>query len=149
MATMLDGVSIAPRRVIAGAQGEVRHVLKNTDPEFSGDVLPFGEVYASVVYPGVPKDWKLHTQSTSRMSVLVGMVKFVLCDKRETSITFGQFQEVVLGERMHGLLLIPQGIAYTWKNLWTTESMILNIATHPHDPLEAKSIPLSEIPFGW
>lgn len=149
MATNIEGVSFVPRRVIPSAQGEVRHVLKNTDPEYSIDALPFGEAYLSILFPDFRKDWKLHSRCVSRLAVLVGSIEFALYDMRETSPTCGQFDRITVGETQHGLLVIPAGVAATWRNVSEGNTMILNIATMPHDPNESKIIPFEEISFVW
>lgn len=149
MTTNLEGVLFVPRRIIASGQGEVRHVLKNTDPEFLTDILPFGEAYLSILFPDQRKDWKLHTQSTSRLAVLLGMIEFAMYDMRESSPTYKQFQRITIGDDNYGLLVIPHGIAATWRNITSGNTMILNIATKPHDPNESKMIPFEEIPFVW
>ena len=149
MSATIEGVYFVPRRVIPSSQGEVRHVLKNTDPEFSLDALPFGEAYISILFPDLRKDWKLHTGSVSRLAVLQGTIEFVMHDMRETSPTFGQFQRETVGDQQYGLLVVPAGVAATWRNVSEGNTMILNIATLPHDPAESKIIPFEEIEFTW
>ena len=149
MSTNLEGVLFVVRRIIPSGQGEVRHVLKNTDPEFSTEVLPFGEAYVSILFPDQKKDWKLHTQSTSRLAVLSGMIEFAMYDMRESSLTYKQFQRITIGDDNYGLLVIPSGVAATWRNISSGKTMILNIATKPHDPNESKIIPFEDIEFTW
>ena len=149
MSEFIEGVSFVPRRIIPSAQGEVRHVLKNTDPEFSLDELPFGEAYISILYPDFRKDWKLHTKCVSRLAVLTGTIEFVMYDMRENSTSYRQFQRMSVGDENYGLLVIPEGVAATWRNVSPGNTMILNIATLPHDPLESKIIPFDEIQFTW
>jgi len=144
----IDGVVFAPRRIIQGAQGEVKHILKSTDPEY-GEEVPFGEVYVSTVHVGVTKAWKLHTKSTSRLTVLDGSIKFVLCDKRESSSTFEQIDEIVMDASHYGLLVIPPNIAYGWQNLSEQTSVLLNVSSLPHDPEEAKQIEFGDILYDW
>ncbi len=145
----IEGVVFVPRRVITGAQGEVRHLLKNTDAEFSLQSLPFGEAYVSILYPDLRKDWKLHSVCVNRLAVLVGTVEFAMHDMRENSSTFGQFQKEMVGVDHHGLLVIPAGVAATWRNVSAGNTMILNLATLAHDPAESKIIPFKEINFHW
>jgi len=149
MSEQIDGVSFVPRRIIPSAQGEVKHLLKNTDPEFSTESLPFGEAYLSILYPGFRKDWKLHTKCLQRLYVLVGMVEFAMYDARENSPTYGKFQREMIGVDRHGILIIPPGVIATWRNVTEGNTMILNLATLPHDPEESKIIPFEEIPFQW
>ncbi len=149
MSESIEGVMFVPRRVIPGAQGEVRRVLKSTDPEFSVDALPFGEAYISILYPDFRKDWKLHTTCVSRLAVLQGTIEFALYDMRENSSTYRQYQRMSVGDENYGLLVIPEGVAATWRNVSPGNTMILNIATLPHDPVESKIIPFDEIEFVW
>ena len=46
---MLHGVQMVPLRRIPDERGMVMHMLRNDDPHFT----EFGEIYFSVVYPGV------------------------------------------------------------------------------------------------
>ena len=149
MSETIEGVAFAPRRIIPSGQGEVRHVLKCTDAEFSLDQLPFGEAYLSILYPDLRKDWKLHTKSVSRLAVLQGTIEFAMYDMRETSSTYKQFQRMTVGDDHYGLLIIPDGVAATWRNVTPGNTMILNVATLPHDPAESKIIPFEEIEFVW
>jgi NAD dependent epimerase/dehydratase family len=55
---MIEGVVIHPLRQIPDERGKVMHMLRAQDPHFVG----FGEIYFSVVYPGVVKGWHLHKQ---------------------------------------------------------------------------------------
>lgn len=146
---MIDGVQFVPRRVIAGEQGEIRHLLKCTDPEFSANTLPFGEAYLSILYPGVQKGWKLHARCVQRLTVPVGMIEFAMFDRREGSSTYGVFQRECIGEDRHGMLVIPPGVCTTWRGMTEGNTMILNFSTLPHDPEESQSIPFEEIAFEW
>ena len=51
---MIHGVEMFPLRRIQDERGMVMHMLKATDPHFQ----KFGEIYFSVIYPGVIKDRK-------------------------------------------------------------------------------------------
>ena len=48
---MIDGVEIFPLRRIQDERGMVMHMLRADDKHFTN----FGEIYFSVVYPGVIK----------------------------------------------------------------------------------------------
>jgi len=70
------------------------HMLRNDDPGFES----FGEIYFSVVFPGVIKGWHLHRRMTLNYAVPVGLIKLVLYDDRESSSTRGELMEVFSGE---------------------------------------------------
>ena len=68
---MIPGVVITPLKQIPDERGKVMHMLKRTDPHFSG----FGEIYFSVVNPGAVKAWKKHLQMTLNLAVIQGAAK--------------------------------------------------------------------------
>lgn len=144
----IKGVIFEERKVIKGESGEVKHLLKSTDVLFSSD-LPFGEAYVSTIFPNVLKAWKLHTISTSRIACILGSVKFVLCDLRDDSPTKNIIDEIEIGENHYGILCIPNGIAYGWKNSSEANSILINISTHPHHPDDAKNLPENAIEYDW
>ncbi|MFH0928594.1 MAG: dTDP-4-dehydrorhamnose 3,5-epimerase family protein [bacterium] len=141
----LDGVILTPLKIIPDERGQVMHMLRADAPHFQ----KFGEMYFSVIYPGVTKGWKIHSLSTSNLAVPVGRVKFVLCDKREGSGTKDQFQEIYLGDNNYQLLTIPAGIAYAWKNLISETAYVANCATEVHSPNESKNLPFTDIVYKW
>ena len=70
---MIDGVRIRPLRQIPAERGKVMHMLRADAPHFE----TFGEIYFSVVNPGVVKGWHLHHRMTINYAVVVGMIKLV------------------------------------------------------------------------
>ena len=144
---MIDGVSIHPLRQIPDDRGRIMHMLKETDAHFE----KFGEIYFSTVYPGVIKGWHVHRSMTLNYAVVSGMVKLVLCDMREASLTKGEIQEMCLGEQNYALVRVPPGVVNGFQGLGTKEAIVANCATEPHDSREITRIdPLSpEIPYDW
>src|SRR3954464_14480386 len=112
---MISGVVIAPRRVIPDDRGRVMHVMKATDPEFER----FGEIYFSTIYPGVVKGWHLHREMVIHYAVPVGMIKLVLYDDRKGSKTFGQIDEIYVGEGNHCLVKVPTLVWNGFKGVGT------------------------------
>src|SRR5437762_9334676 len=90
MSTGIDGVVVHPLRRIPDERGVVMHMLKATDPHFVG----FGEIYFSVIYPGIIKGWHLHSKMVINYAVIDGNIKLVLYDQRESSPTYQQLQEI-------------------------------------------------------
>ena len=91
---VLDGVQMVPLRRIPDERGMVMHMLRNDDPHFT----EFGEIYFSVVYPGVIKGWHLHSRMTINYAVVDGSIKLVLYDQRKSSPTYQRIQEIVFGQ---------------------------------------------------
>ena len=144
---MIQGVVISPRKVIPDDRGKVMHVLKATDPEFE----KFGEVYFSVVYPGVVKGWHLHKEMVINYAVPQGMIKLVLFDDRPGSKTHGELQEIYLGQDNYCLVKVPVGVWNGFKGLGVTPALVINCATIPHDPAEIQRMDPhhSHIPYDW
>ena len=144
---MIQGVSIRPLRQILDERGKVMHMLRKDDPEFA----EFGEIYFSVVYPGVVKGWHLHTRMTLNYAVPVGLIKLVLFDDRGESPTRGQVAEVFAGPENYRLIQIPPGVWNGFKGLGQAPSLVANCADIPHDPAEIqRKDPFDpSIPYDW
>lgn len=144
---MIEGVLIHPLRQIPDERGKVMHMLRADDPHFE----KFGEIYFSVVYPGVVKGWHLHHKMTINYAVPFGSIKLVLYDDREGSRTRGEIQEVFLGESNYSLVRVPPEIWNGFKGIGVTHAIVANCATVPHDPSEIVRLdPFSDkIPYDW
>ena len=138
---------VTPLRRIPDERGAVFHMLREDSPGFER----FGEIYFSLVYPGVVKGWHLHRHMTLNYAVPVGMVKLVCYDDREGSPTRGVVQELHTGELNYALVTIPPLIWNGFKGEGTGAALVANCATHPHDPGEIeRTDPFeSQIPYDW
>jgi dTDP-4-dehydrorhamnose 3,5-epimerase len=142
---MLEGVSLTPLNEILNDKGNIFHALKSTDETF----ISFGEAYFSNVNYGEIKGWKKHSRMFLNLIVPLGTIKFVLFDDRELSTTFGQFQEVEIGELNYQRLFVPPGIFMSFQGIGLHRNMLLNIASIPHDPTESVNKELPEIIYSW
>ncbi len=144
---MIHGVHLTPLQQIPDERGAIFHMLRCDDPEFEA----FGEIYFSLVYPGVIKAWHLHTRMTLNYAVPIGMIKMVLYDARPDSPTQGQLQEIFTGERNYLRVRVPPGVQNGFKGIGPVPALVANCATIPHDPGEIQRLdPFSEaIPYRW
>lgn len=144
---MIQGVSIHPLKQIPDDRGKVMHMLKATDPHFE----QFGEIYFSMVYPGIVKGWHIHTRMVLNYAVVVGLIKLVLYDDRPESHTKGQIQELILGESNYCLVKVATGIWNGFKGLGKSPSIVANCPNIPHDPAEIGRIDPYDnpIPYDW
>jgi dTDP-4-dehydrorhamnose 3,5-epimerase len=144
---MIDGVVTTPLAKIADERGAVLHMLRCDDPHFER----FGEIYFSLVYPGVVKGWHLHSRMTLNYAVVSGMIKLALYDDREASPTRGTVQELFLGDLNYSLVRIPPGIWNGFKGVGTGPALVANCATLPHDPGEITRLDPHDprIPYDW
>ena len=144
---MIAGVRVTPLKQIADARGKVMHMLRCDDPHFDR----FGEIYFSIVYPGIIKGWHLHTKMTLNYAVVSGMIQLALYDARKGSPTEKEIQEIFTGEDHYCLVTIPPGIWNGFKGIGLHSAIVANCATTPHDPAEIQRMdPLAkEIPYDW
>src|SRR5947209_19297290 len=145
--TAIHDTRITPLRRIADERGAVFHMLRAEDPVFER----FGEIYFSLVYPGVVKGWHLHHRMTLNYAVPSGMVKLVLYDDRADSPTRGSLQELHIGELNYVLVTIPPLIWYGFKGEGSGPALVANCATISHDPdeIERRDPFAAGIPYDW
>lgn len=143
----IEGVIAKPLKKIPDERGCIYHMLRCNDPIFE----KFGEIYFSVVYPGVIKGWHLHKEMTLNYAVLSGMIKLVLYDDRENSSTKGNLLEIVTGDENYLLVKIPPLIWNGFKGIGDKAAIVANCATLPHDPNEIKRLDpfTKKIPYNW
>ena len=143
----IEGLRITALRRIADERGAVFHMLREDDPAFER----FGEIYFSLVYPGVVKGWHLHRRMTLNYAVPVGMVKLVCYDDRPDSPTRGAVEELHVGELNYVLVTIPPLVWNGFKGEGAAPALVANCATIPHEPHEIERIDpfVNDIPYDW
>jgi dTDP-4-dehydrorhamnose 3,5-epimerase len=144
----IHDVTVTPLRRIPDERGAVMHMLREDDPAFER----FGEIYFSLVYPGVVKGWHLHTRITLNYAVPIGMVKLVCYDDREGSPTRGALQELHVGELNYALVTIPPLVWNGFKCEGSSPALVANCATAAHAPDEIERMEPFEngrIPYDW
>ena len=144
---MIQGVLVHLLTQIPDERGKIMHMLKETDPHFER----FGEIYFSMVYPGVVKGWHRHLKMTLHYTVVTGAVKLALYDDRPGSPTHSEVQELFLGESNYCLVKVPPMVWNGFKGVGTVPAIVPNCATIPHDPQEIERVdPASpKIPYDW
>ena len=144
---MIEGVRITPLRRIPDERGAILHMLRADDPHFEA----FGEIYFSMVYPGVVKGWHLHKVMTLNYAVPVGVITLALYDDRAESPTRGEVMELPLGGDDYNLVTIPPLVWNGFRGDGDVPAFVANCATIPHDPEEIVRIdPQSpDVPYRW
>ncbi len=128
----IAGVLVKPLTQIGDERGKIMHMMRVDDSAFE----KFGEIYFSMIYPGVVKGWHLHKEMTLNYACVSGRIKLVLFDEREGSSSKGVLQEIFLGEENYKLVQIPPGVWNGFKGVGIKESIVANLATTAHDPAE-------------
>ena len=140
----MEGVTLYELQQITVKNGDIFHALKSTDAGYAG----FGEAYFSQIQPGTIKGWKKHIRLRLNIIVPAGKIKFVIYDDRKYSSTFGQFEEYTLSPSgNYKRLVLEPGLWMAFMGLDNTTSILLDIIPEPHDPNEAKNLPLDSIPY--
>lgn len=139
----LTDILVTPLRQIETVGGDVLHVMKQSDAGYAG----FGEAYFSWVSDGAIKAWKRHTQMTMNIAVPVGQVRFVFrCINVDGA---DEFRVEEIGVNRYVRLTIPPGIWFGFQGLHEPQSLVLNIASIPHDPNEVERLALTDINYDW
>ena len=135
---LATGAIVTPLRRIESPKGDVYHGLKATEDTFRG----FGEAYFSVVHARVTKGWKRHNLMTLNLVVPVGIIEFQLRSDDGTVA-----ESLQLGESRYARLSVPPGIWMAFTGVGEGLNLLLNIASIPHDPNEAVTLPLEHFPL--
>jgi len=144
---MIEGVEIIPLKQFPDERGKIMHMLRCDDPWFE----KFGEIYFSVVYPGIIKGWHLHKSMILNYAVVSGTIKLVLYDSRDSSTSKGELMELFPGESYYSLIKIPPGIWNGFKGIGIKPAIVANCSSEPHDPNEIMRLdPFNPyIPYNW
>lgn len=136
----LDDILVTNLSRIATPGGDVLHALKKSDDGFEG----FGEAYFSWADHGAIKAWKRHNQMTMNVIVPFGEVRFVFFVEG-TNI----FRVEEIGINRYVRLTVPAGICFGFQGLAEPQSLVVNIASIPHDPEEVNRFPLNYVKYNW
>lgn len=144
---MIEGVIIQELKQIVDERGKVMHMLRADSPLFT----QFGEIYFSVVNPGVVKAWKRHYKMTQHFAVPVGKIKLIIYDNRENSPTLEKIEILEIGEGNYCLVKIPPMLWYGFQGLSAVPALIANCTNIPHDQNEVERCGLFDkvIPYNW
>ena len=140
---MIKGVVITNLNIINTPGGNVKHAMKKSDNGFEG----FGEAYFSNIDKDAIKAWKRHKKMTLNLIVPLGKIRFVLFDNRDKLNT--KFQEVILSKDNYCRLTIPPMIWMGFQGLSDGKSMLLNIASIEHNPIEHEKKNINQIKYDW
>jgi dTDP-4-dehydrorhamnose 3,5-epimerase len=146
---MIQGVRTKDLKVIPDERGLLMEMMRCDDEFFQ----KFGQVYLSVVYPGVVKGWHYHKIQTDHFVIVKGMAKVVLHDSRDDSPTKGETNEFFLGENNRKLVVVPPLVLHGMKGIGMEPAYLVNVPTEAYnydDPDEYRVDPhTGGIPYDW
>lgn len=122
---------------IQTANAQISKFINKKDNDFYG----FGELYGSIIKKNEIKAWKMQKLNTMNIFVLIGSVKFVFSDKKNT------FQISINSKNNKRITVLP-GIFYGFKGL-VNKSMVINLINNTHDEKKNTKKPLDYIDFNW
>jgi dTDP-4-dehydrorhamnose 3,5-epimerase len=76
---VIEGVATKRLKVIPDERGRLMECLRSDDELF----VKFGQFYMTTTFPGVVKGWHLHHVQWDNIVCVKGMIRLVLCDRRE------------------------------------------------------------------
>jgi len=107
---VIEGVTVRELDSRLGAEGFEVKVWGPGD--FGGQLL---QASCRHVFPGVVQAWVLRRRAGERITCLQGMIKLVLCDRREGSPSRDKIMELYLGEFRPREVMVPPGVLMGWK----------------------------------
>jgi dTDP-4-dehydrorhamnose 3,5-epimerase len=133
-------VLFRPTRPVPHEDGHVTEVSRADWDAIGGPIV---QVHLTTTLPGRHRAWGLHQRSTDRLFVASGLVKFAVYDGRVNSPTYGCVNEVTVSEKNPGLLIVPPSLYHGWKNIGTTEAIIINMPSsmYNYDAPDALDLP--------
>ncbi|MFQ5636811.1 MAG: dTDP-4-dehydrorhamnose 3,5-epimerase family protein [bacterium] len=145
---MIHGVEIKELTTYPDERGFFREIIRKND-DFFGE--GFGQFSHSLMYPGVAKAWHVHKTQVDWWYLPVGNIKLGLYDTRKDSPSFGQTEEIFMGENYGAKVVkIPPGVAHGCKVLGDV-AHLLYITSNIYDPEEEGRIAHDdpEIGYDW
>lgn len=139
----LNHILLTPLRQISAEGGNVLHAMKQGEVGYAG----FGEAYFSCVAFGAIKAWKRHLKMTMNLIVPVGQVRFVFRSANNNGIDEFRVEEIGAGRYVR--ITVPPCTWFGFQGLHAPQSLVLNIASIPHDPNEVERLALSDVDYDW
>jgi len=144
--TDISGVWFAQARRYADERGWLIETWRQDWLE-SPELVPATPVmsYMSLTRPGVARGPHEHKDQTDYFAFLgPSTFKVYLWDGRSDSPTEGTHLTFLLGESNPGILIVPPGVIHAYKNIGSTDGLVLNLPNRLFAGRE-KTEPVDEI----
>lgn len=110
---MIHGVVVKELATHVDDRGFFRELIRSTDEFFAEG---FGQLSHALVHQGVAKAWHIHKIQIDWWYVATGTLRVALHDTRESSPTYRETMELLLGEQLPGRVLrVPTGVAHGFR----------------------------------
>ncbi len=149
---LIEGVVLKDITLYADERGFLVELMRFNDEDMRASNIK--QIIASYSYPGVVKGWHLHTRQEDRLVCVKGMVKLVLYDYRSDSPTYGQINEIFMGEYHPRAVFIPPGIFHGVKNIGQDIAVVIGMPSLLYDPdnvdeIRVHPVQNNIIPYDW
>jgi len=142
---MIEGVEIKRIKRHVDDRGYFEEILRVDDPIFT----QFGQWSLSKMATGVIKAWHVHKAQADYWFVPVGVVRAVLYDMREDTVTAGDINEFIMGDDQEPIVLrIPPGVAHGCKVL-QGPAMLSYVTTHVYNPEDEGRLAYNDKVIGY
>jgi dTDP-4-dehydrorhamnose 3,5-epimerase len=150
----IDGVRYRLARPVSHQHGHLTEVFRADWGLTEATVV---QVNLTTTFPGRIRAWGIHRLTVDRLFAATGSLCIVCYDGRRGSPTFGCVNELMLGERNQGLIVIPPGVYHGWKNIGADEATIVSMPSelYNHDGPDRWELPWDSdaarkiIPYQW
>jgi dTDP-4-dehydrorhamnose 3,5-epimerase len=126
----IEGVRYRPTRPVPHEDGHLIEAARASWQECDQTIV---QVHVTTTLVGRVRAWGLHERSSDRLFVVSGLVKVAVFDGRRNSPTFGKINEFLVSEKNPALIVIAPCLYHGWKNIGTTEAIIINMPTSMYD----------------
>jgi len=133
----MDGVNLTPLKIINNKKGDILHVMKKNETNFSG----FGEAYFSLIHQNVIKGWKRHFEMTLNIVVVSGEIEFVIYNGVD-------FFNINLSRKNFQRLTVKPKLWFAFRGIGNN-NILLNIGDIEHDPVESENRTLDSFNYNW
>ncbi len=100
-------------------------------------------------FPGVVEGWHSLLNGALYITCVRGMIKLALFDNRRDSDTFGELQEIFLGESRPLIVKVPEDVFYGWKSLPESSATVLLLLVDASPDFDHLPEDSDRIPYRW
>ncbi|MDY6796581.1 MAG: hypothetical protein SWK76_15080 [Actinomycetota bacterium] len=101
------------------------------------------------LFPGVVEAWINRGEAVERIMCLEGMIKLVLCDRRDDSPTREEVNEIFLGEFRLREVAVPPGVLRGWKVVGGRPALVLLALQGKQGEGETVGLEEAAVDYDW
>ena len=142
---LIDGVKVKAQRLIPDTRGFLMELMRPDWDEF----IQWGQVYATMCYPGIIKGFHHHYLQIDSFNCVSGMSRVVLFDGRPDSPTNGIINEFIIGPMNPKMVQIPNLVWHGFSAVGNDAAIIINCPTRMYNYKEPDEFRCPANSFGY